>query len=127
MAKIFVQIRDTGSVFYDGSEEITVSGVEPVEVEETAKVVRAIKGGALKRLETEEANAILEQLKPAEDLGETEGVITDLPPVDEVGGTDYNIFTLSELKAELTSKGIEFDSASKKVELIGLLENNVNR
>ena len=47
MKKIFVKLADSGSIFHEAGKNITVTGKQIVEVEETARVKEAVKFGAL--------------------------------------------------------------------------------
>jgi len=112
MAKVYVQIRDKGSVFYDGLTKTSVSGLEPVLIEKTDKVTKAIKGGALKQLDEKEAKTILASLETPQ---------TDDTQQGDDAFAEYGKHTVAELKDILKEKGIEFDDNLKKAELIALL------
>lgn len=69
MSKVFVKLKDTGSIFHDASQDGTVTGDKVVELKKTPKVMAAIKGGVLVEAKASEVEkteeAKTEETKPA--------------------------------------------------------------
>lgn len=61
--KVYVKLRDAGSIFHDIVSGVSVVGRAPVEIEVSAKVKEAIKGGALVELTDKEYALAIEAAK----------------------------------------------------------------
>lgn len=57
MKKTFVKLKDTGSAFHDVTTQQTITGKCAVEVSKSARLEKAIRGGALVEMSEEEAKA----------------------------------------------------------------------
>lgn len=65
MSKVFIRLKDRSTIFHDASQDVTVTGTQVKEAEETSKVLSAIKHGLLEVVKTEEVKEA-EKPKPAE-------------------------------------------------------------
>ena len=54
MSKVFIRLKDRSTIFHDASQDVTVTGTQVKEAEETSKVLSAIKHGLLKVVKPEE-------------------------------------------------------------------------
>lgn len=52
--KVIIKLRDQSSIFHDQEQRVTLSGKEVLEVVETGRIVRALKGGALEKATKDE-------------------------------------------------------------------------
>jgi len=66
MSKIYVVLRDKGTIFHDGTQDVSVTGLLPTEVKPTAKITKAIQDGILIKVDEKEAEALI-----AKDAGKT--------------------------------------------------------
>lgn len=57
--KIYVKLRDKGTIFHDGSGNQSITGSLPVEVTLTPKIKNAMQKGRLEKVSDEEAKAII--------------------------------------------------------------------
>lgn len=53
MSKVFIRLKDRSTIFHDASQDVTVTGTQVKEAEETSKVLSAIKHGLLEVVEPE--------------------------------------------------------------------------
>lgn len=77
--KIWVKLKDTGSMLHDTTSGQTITGKAAVEVEHSARIEKAIRGGALIKLTDTEAKALNKDIKPA-DLPNAQ--VNDAAPVE---------------------------------------------
>ena len=54
MSKVFIRLKDRSTIFHDASQDVTVTGTQVKEAEETSKVLSAIKHGLLEVVKPEE-------------------------------------------------------------------------
>lgn len=53
MSKVFIRLKDRSTIFHDASQDVTLTGTQVKEAEETSKVLSAIKHGLLEVVEPE--------------------------------------------------------------------------
>nr|DAM99240.1 MAG TPA: hypothetical protein [Herelleviridae sp.] len=68
MSKVFIRLKDRSTIFHDASQDVTVTGTQVKEAEETSKVLSAIKHGLLEVVKPEE---VKEAEKPKTDEAST--------------------------------------------------------
>lgn len=56
---MYVRLNDKGSIFHDMSQDVTLTGANPVNVKSTKRVKDAIKSGVLIEVEDKEAKTLL--------------------------------------------------------------------
>lgn len=110
MEKVRVELRDKKSQCYDISQGAGLVSEQVKELYKTAKVTGWIKAGFLQVTDKELNPAPAAKVEP---VAETKPVE---PPVD-----DLSTKTVTQLKALLTEKGIEFPASATKAELLALL------
>lgn len=108
MEKVRVKLRDSKSQCYDISQGNGVVGNQVKEVYKTAKVAGWLKSGFL-QITTDELNPA-----PAPK------VEAPVEPKVEAPVEDLSSKTITQLKALLTEKGIEFPASATKAELLAL-------
>ena len=54
MSKVFIRLKDRSTIFHDASQDVTVTGTQVKEAEETGKVLSAIKHGLLEVVKPEQ-------------------------------------------------------------------------
>lgn len=59
MDKIYVMLRDKGTIFSDSSQDVAVTGTEPHAVKYTKKIQDAIRNGRLIQIDEDEAKKLL--------------------------------------------------------------------
>lgn len=64
MSKVFIKLKDRSTIFHDASQDVTVTGTQVKEAEETGKVLSAIKHGLLEVVKPEDVKKE-EETKPA--------------------------------------------------------------
>lgn len=107
MSKIYVKLKDRGSIFHDASQEATVTGAKVVAVKKTGKVASALRNSLLVQVE-----APKEESKPEEPKKPATG---DSKP-------DYDKLKKSELIELLSARNIEHDKEATNAVLAGLLK-----
>lgn len=101
--KVYVKLKDTGSIFHDASQEQTITGTKVVAFKKTGKVKSAIKNG------------VLVEVDAPEDAPTKEAEKTETKPVN------YSTLKKAELHALLTEREIDFDESLTNAELVDLL------
>lgn len=71
MSKVFIRLKDRSTIFHDASQDVTVTGTQVKEAEETSKVLSAIKHGLLEVVEPEKEKEVKEAEKPKTDEAST--------------------------------------------------------
>lgn len=135
MSKVYVQLRDAGTIFHDSHQNVSITGDAEVEVSLTVKVLNAIKHGVLVKVAkvttVEDLGAGTEGSDPSKD---PEGVNTSGVVKDDLGnGTEgkgaedavnYTTYKRSDLIEILNTRGIEFKGNASNAELAALLAEN---
>lgn len=71
MSKVFIRLKDRSTIFHDASQDVTVTGIQVKEAEETGKVLSAIKHGLLEVVKPEEVKEDEKDGKPEPDKAST--------------------------------------------------------
>lgn len=72
MSKVFIRLKDRSTIFHDASQDVTVTGTQVKEAEETSKVLSAIKHGLLEVVKLEEVEKEKTEKTEAVDASTTE-------------------------------------------------------
>ena len=72
MSKVFIRLKDRSTIFHDASQDVTVTGTQVKEAEETGKVLSAIKHGLLEVVKPEEVEKEKDEKTEAVDASTTE-------------------------------------------------------
>lgn len=110
MEKVRVKLRDTKTQFYDITQGAGLVGVQVKELYKTQKVTTLIKAGFLQPTEDDLNPAPAAKVEPVAEVKPVE------PPIEDLASK-----TVTQLKALLTEKGIEFPASATKAELLALL------
>ena len=111
--KIYVKLRDAGTIFNDSSASITVTGKLPVEIaKKSPKVAKAIRNGVLLEVEAKVAEAELAQ------AAKDGKALSKLKKSDaaKVVVMETELAKAKEDNDELTEKLLESEEARKELE-----------
>ena len=112
--KAYVKLKDSGSIFYDAHTNTELTGKKVVEVTLNGRLRKAIKGGALIKVEKAEYTKYVDSLTTKDDA--------PAGKVVEITKSAYAEWKSPELKAEADKRGITYKSNVSNKDLKAELE-----
>lgn len=119
MSKIKIRLRDSGTIFHDASQDVTLTGTQIAEAVLNAKVASALRNGVLEKVEEKELVTPVVTTDASKEGGND-------PKADDA--TNHNVDnkvddTLDGKDADVNDTGNAVDYTKlKKAELLDLLQ-----
>jgi hypothetical protein len=136
--KVFVRLKDGGSIFNDPTQNVAVIGNLPVELENTKRVQRGISGGIIEKISKPEADRLFAESEgstskvDAERLAKENKAKSDFTEIEnqlkaKVEELKINLAANTELVTRVETQEVEISALKKEITALKTKNTNLGK